>query len=292
MPENFAVPKLGGGAFFGEPCRSVVTASFDFCELEATVPERQVPRHTHQSPHFILITQGTYVTEARNHPGLCSPGTFIFNPAGITHQDRFRSPQGRFVSITVGSATSHFLDAATTAPLIIAGDGIQGTAATSKLGKLIVREVQGGLDSTGLVLEELGLEVTAILSGIEERAVSKTPPTWLMLAKELIEDCFSSDLRIPDLATATGVHPVYLARAYRRYFGHSPGEHLRRCRLLRVQALLAKSKMPLVQIALQCGYSDQSQMTRAFTAVFGMPPARYRALGGDDAGFKTTRLSN
>jgi AraC family transcriptional regulator len=159
------------------------------------------------------------------------------------------------------------------------GDGVEPST-DSPPGPRIVRELEARLDSSNLVLEALGLELIAILSGIDERPSSRAAPRWLLLAKELIEDCSSNDLRIPDLASAAGVHPVYLARAYRRHFGYSPGEYLRRCRLLRVQALLAKTDMPLVQIALQCGYSDQSQMTRAFGAVFGMPPARYRALRG------------
>jgi len=267
------------GAFFGEPCRAVLTSEFQFSEFHATVPERQVPRHTHETPHFILITQGIYLTEARNQSGLCSPGTFIFNPGGITHRDCFRSEKGKFLSISAGPSVSRLLDRASPVPVMVAGPGIRESE-EPLIGNRILRELRRGLESSTLILEELALELIGLLSGIEERTAARMAPRWLMLAKEMVEDCAAGDLRIADLATAVAVHPVYLARAYRRHFGYSPGEHLRRNRLLRAQGLLADTDMPLAELALECGFSDQSQMTRSFSSYFGMPPARYRRLRG------------
>lgn len=279
MPTHSAVPSMAQGAFFGEPCHAVLTSGFQFSEFHATVPERQVPRHIHEAPHFILITQGIYLTEARNQTGLCSPGTFIFNPGGITHRDCFRSEKGKFLSISTGPSVSRLLDRASPVPIIIAGAGIRESK-EPLIGNRILRELRGGLESSTLILEELAFELIGVLSGMEERTAARMPPRWLALAKEIVEDCDGSDLRIADLATAVAVHPVYLARAYRRHFGYSPGEHLRRSRLLRVQGLLTKTDLPLAEVALECGFSDQSQMTRSFSSYFGMPPARYRRLSG------------
>lgn len=89
MATQSAVHTLAAGAFFGNSSFAVTTPSFQFSELQATVPDRQVPRHTHETPHLILVTGGAYRTEARNQRGICSPGTLIFNPAGTTHRGRF-----------------------------------------------------------------------------------------------------------------------------------------------------------------------------------------------------------
>jgi AraC family transcriptional regulator len=266
---------MSAGAFFGDSCRAVTTPSFQFSELEATVPERQVPRHTHETPHFILVTSGVYVTEARNQNGVCSRRTLIFNPAGTTHRDCFRSRKGTFLSISPGAYISRMLDSASPVPLIVDG---AGSSAQALLGDQIVRELRLGLRPSSMVLEGLGLELIGLLTGIEERASARNAPRWLLQVKEMIEDCAEGDLSIAELAVSAGVHPVYLARAYRRCFRCSPGEYLRRCRLLRVQRLLSRTEIPLAQIALQCGFSDQSQMTRSFSRSFGMPPARYRWL--------------
>jgi AraC family transcriptional regulator len=277
MATHSTIPTLAAGAFFGKSSFAVTTPSFQFSELQATVPERQVPRHTHEAPHLILVTRGMYATEARNQNGVCSPGTLIFNPAGTMHRDCFRSRTGKFLTISPGPEPSRLLGRASPVPLIVGGVGFQALD-DPHIGDRIVSELRLGLQASTVVLEGIGLELIGLLSESGERSRSRIAPAWLLRTKEMIEDCAGSDLSVAELALSTGVHPVYLARVYRRYFGCSPGEYLRRCRLLRVQGLLSGTDLPIVEIALQCGFTDQSQMTRSFSKTFGTPPARYRWL--------------
>jgi AraC family transcriptional regulator len=141
----------------------------------------------------------------------------------------------------------------------------------------IVREFEFEKHPSGEVLEGLGLELIGYLAD-RGRPESRCVPDWLVRAKEMIEDSAGNDLSIADLAIAASVHPVYLARAFRRYFGHSPGAYLRRHQLLVVRRLLADKHLPLVEVALQCGFSDQSRMNHAFTREFGIAPGQYRRL--------------
>lgn len=279
MTNTGLVPKLAAGAFFGEARQITSTPSFDFSSLQAIVPERQVPRHTHETPHLILVTGGIYVTEARNQSGVCLPGTLIYNPAGTTHRDCFRSTKGTFVSISPGPSASRLLDRASPAPVVVCGTAVSSgdhRRIASRITSEFRREVVSMFE-----LEALGLELIGLLAYMEDRASAQCPPPWLIRAKEMIEDCAAYDLNVESVAVAVGVHPVYLARAYRRYFRCSPGEHQRRCRVLRVRALLTTTGLSLVDLALRCGFSDQSQMTRSFSEFFGVPPARYRRrLGG------------
>jgi AraC family transcriptional regulator len=281
------VPKLAAGAFFGEARHIVATPSFQFSALQATVPERQVPRHSHETPHFILVMSGVYVTEARNQNGVCLRGALIFNPAGTTHRDCFRSPKGTFLSITPNQGASQLLERATPVPLVVNEKSASGKDNRSPddllIARRIVRKLQRGIECSTMALDGLGLELIGLLANIQDRTASREAPRWLVHAKEMIEDCAEQDcaekdLSIEELACLAGVHPVYLARAYRRYFRCSPGEYLRQCRLRRVQGLLSRTDLPLVEIALRCGFSDQSQMTRSFSSSFGVPPARYRCL--------------
>ena len=271
------VPALAAGVFFGNSCRAVKTPSFQFSEVQATVPERKVPRHRHEAPHFILVTEGMYATEARNQKALCAPGALIFNPGDTTHRDCFRSKKGKFLSISPGPSASLLLDRASPVPLIIEGEGFR-LLDDRPIGDRIVRELQLKAKLSSQVLEGLGLELLGHLARLEERAASRFAPTWLLQAREMIEDCCEHDVTIAELAALAGVHPVYLARAHRRYFGCSPGEYLRLCRQLQVRGLVSGTDLPLVDVALRCGFSDQSQMTRSFTSSFGIPPGRYRRL--------------
>jgi len=269
------VPKLAAGAFFGDACHTVATPSFQFAALHAIVAEREVPVHTHETPHFIVVTNGIYITQARNQSGPCSTDTLIFNPAGTTHRDRFRGEKGTFVSISPGPSVSRFLDRAS--PISVAMAGKQSCSRDDSLiATRIVSELRRRSEFSAAVLESLGLELIGLSAGTEDRTASSTAPYWLVRVKEMIEDCAGQDLSIADLALSVGVHPVYLARSYRRYFRCSPGEYSRRRRLLRAQELVSRTDLPLVEIALRCGFADQSQMTRSFSAAFGIAPARYR----------------
>jgi AraC family transcriptional regulator len=268
---------LAPGTFFGSANRTFGTASFQFSELEATVPEREVPRHTHETPHFVLVLRGVYSTEACSRGELYSSSTLIFNPAGTTHRDCFRNPRGRFVSISPGSDGSQFLRRAAPSARVVAG-GERDSADSLRVVGQMVREFERELHPSAEMLESLGLELMGCLTEAGSRPESRFIPDWLVRAKEMLEDCADNDLNIADLAVTAAVHPVYLARAFRRHFGQTPGECLRRNRLRRAQRLLADTRLPLVEIALQCGFSDQSRMTHAFTSKFGVAPGQYRRL--------------
>jgi AraC family transcriptional regulator len=88
------------------------------------------------------------------------------------------------------------------------------------------------------------------------------------------------DLSIADVADGVGIHPVHLARSFRRYFRCSPGEFTRFCRLERATRMLTRSECPLSDIALESGFSDQSQLSRAFTRDLGIAPGEYRRAAG------------
>jgi AraC family transcriptional regulator len=53
-------------------------------------------------------------------------------------------------------------------------------------------------------------------------------------------------------------------------------EYVRRARVARAQNLLRHASLGITEIALACGFADQSHFTRAFSRVTGMPPGRYR----------------
>ena len=79
-----------------------------------------------------------------------------------------------------------------------------------------------------------------------------------------------------ELAQTVGVHPTYLARAFRAQYGLSVGEYGRRLRLAWAAAELARGDTPLAEIAASAGFADQSHFTRVFKTHLGSTPARYR----------------
>jgi AraC family transcriptional regulator len=78
------------------------------------------------------------------------------------------------------------------------------------------------------------------------------------------------------LGHMAGVHPVHLARSFGSHYGCSPGEYVRALRIEEAKARLQDSKEPLAEIAVACGFSDQSHFSTAFRRAVGVSPGAYR----------------
>jgi AraC family transcriptional regulator len=272
--------------FFGGAERELRTASFEYAERIARVPDAQVPRHTHDVAHLVFVVRGTYVTEARNQQGACGAGTLIFNPAGTTHRDRFRTDLGRFFAISLANDVSQRIESIHPAAASLRGP---------QLTTLIERarsELRQQTIFSDLILEGLGLELAGTLAR-ELAHPDRRAPRWLERARDAIHDRCTEHLEIRDLAGEARVHPIHLARAFRQYFDCSPGEYLRRCRIERVRHLLLTTETPLAEVALESGFTDQSQLTHAFRRATGTTPAAFRrdknASHAQDATHKTSR---
>ncbi|HVR24536.1 MAG TPA: AraC family transcriptional regulator [Candidatus Polarisedimenticolia bacterium] len=87
---------------------------------------------------------------------------------------------------------------------------------------------------------------------------------------------FSDKIRMCDLADQAGVHPVHLARAFRRTERLTPGEYLQRLRVRAACRKLHDAEYPLAAIAMECGFADQSHLTRIFRKFTKTTPEQFR----------------
>jgi PAS domain S-box-containing protein len=83
-------------------------------------------------------------------------------------------------------------------------------------------------------------------------------------------------LRPAGLARLAGLSPTQLERRMHRVFQLSTAAFIRKLRIERAAHRLAATDRPVAEIALDCGYGDQSAFTRQFRATVGLPPAAYR----------------
>lgn len=105
--------------------------------------------------------------------------------------------------------------------------------------------------------------------GPEPRAVSR--------AKEFLAARFHADPSLADLAQAAHLSPFHLLRVFTRTTGQTPHEFLTQQRVNAVRNLLS-SDLSLARIAAECGFADQSHMTRLFRRQHGITPGRYRKI--------------
>jgi AraC family transcriptional regulator len=68
---------------------------------------------------------------------------------------------------------------------------------------------------------------------------------------------------------------AHLARAFRKYFGYSIGEYVRRRRVLFACEHIAAGE-PLSQVAIDAGFANQPHLSRTFKAITGISPGEFR----------------
>lgn len=120
--------------------------------------------------------------------------------------------------------------------------------------------------------------IAALVAQLAGQAAPHTSPAATRVcdrAIALIETHFDQGLGLQALADSTGLGVRQFCRAFRTATGQSPHQYLLRRRVEHAKLLIARDT-PLVDVALQCGFADQSQFTRTFVRLVGSTPTRYR----------------
>ena len=102
-------------------------------------------------------------------------------------------------------------------------------------------------------------------------------PQWLEKVRNILEQRFAEPFKLSEIAAEAGVHPVHLAREFRKHYGTSVGEYLRRVRIEYACRELMGSNAAVTNIAFAAGFADQSHFSRTFKRLCGTTPGRYRA---------------
>jgi AraC-like DNA-binding protein len=97
-------------------------------------------------------------------------------------------------------------------------------------------------------------------------------------AKELLAANLTGGITLADLAKACELSIRHFTRAFRGSTGMSPHRWLLQLRIEKAKSLLTNSRGMLADIALECGFADQSHFTRAFQRSMGLSPGAWQRL--------------
>lgn len=254
------------------------TSSLQFGPFHATEaayrPSLYVSRHTHIRSGFTLTLTGSYVERFRRHEEVANAGSVLVKPAESLHSNRYGPSGCRCFLIGIDH---DYLASQRRLASAINAVSLHKRGAVPHIMRRMYTEFAARHAACGLLLEGLALELAAMVLRSIERA-PRMPPPWLNMVRELLHSAVSTPApTLSELATAAGVHPGHVSRAFRAAFGSTPGQYLRQVRIEHAQRLLAESEMPLSQLAVAAGFYDQSHFTTAFLRETGTTPARYRA---------------
>jgi AraC-like DNA-binding protein len=127
----------------------------------------------------------------------------------------------------------------------------------------------------------LGLVIFHHLAALLEaerprRSTGGLTPLQLRRTIEFIEQCWAGPVGLSELANVAGLSQSYFSRAFRASTGMSPLQWLLALRVRRAQQMLLETDASLSDLALKCGFADQSHFTRTFHAIAGEPPGAWR----------------
>lgn len=91
-------------------------------------------------------------------------------------------------------------------------------------------------------------------------------------ALDYLRDNYKEEFSLCRLSEIAGLSKYYLDRAFKRATGYPPYAYITLLRIERAKQLLSTTHMPIVEIALEVGFSDQSHFTNAFKRFTGVTP--------------------
>jgi AraC family transcriptional regulator len=100
----------------------------------------------------------------------------------------------------------------------------------------------------------------------------------LRIAQAYIDANLAGDPSIAEMAQECRLSPSHFSRAFKLATGVPPYRWLSKRRIERVRGLLLEGELSLVQIAVDCGFVDQSHMTRSFLKFEGCSPGKWRKM--------------
>jgi AraC family transcriptional regulator len=109
-----------------------------------------------------------------------------------------------------------------------------------------------------------------MLEGLSRRQIA--------LMQDYLESNLAQDVRISDLASLCGVSVTAFSSRFKASKGMTPYQYLIQVRLEKGKQLLAEGKLPISEIAIACGFTDQAHFTKVFGQRTGFRPSEYRKM--------------
>jgi AraC family transcriptional regulator len=231
-----------------------------------------LPWHRHAGPTICFVYAGGFTERFVGATLECVPGTLKITPGEEPHSNRFGREDTRGLLVeaepgTLGRLGNH-------------GDLLRDRASyhdehLAVLAWRLAAELRRADSAAPLAVAGLVLELLAGTARGRELRLRGAVPRWLADARDYLHDQDRIG-SLGELAAAVGVHPVTLARGFRKAYGCSVGAYLRWLRVSRAARRLVETDAALAEIALAAGFADQSHFSNAFRRETGLSPSMFR----------------
>jgi AraC family transcriptional regulator len=252
--------------------RTVVRAGLRSYEAAYDRHARLV-EHEHQSPFFTYVLRGDYVEHAGGSPRECRRGAVIFHPAHEVHSNAVGKLGTASLNVEIPDDQWRELTADVARKRDLVGRVLAGDVEWAALAVWREFHRDDRASITGLS------ESVALLSGqlLESHARgSFEPHRRLDRCLDYLSAHVAEAPTLADVARVADVHPMHLAKLFRKRFGYSMGEYVRRLRIAWACDQLSRDAGTISSIAADAGFADHAHFTRTFRRIAGSTPRWYR----------------
>jgi AraC-like DNA-binding protein len=163
-------------------------------------------------------------------------------------------------------------------------------AAATELRELLRHSGDGSIPSTEFMRRVTHWLEQFLLRHAEDAAT----PGWIPAverAREYLQNRPTQSVTLPEVGAVAGVTVSHLVRAFSRSVGLPPKSYHAQVRLARARRLLAEGRSA-TWVAYECGFADQSHLSRRFKECHGVTPGAFQAQYRGERGSVATIESN
>ncbi len=256
--------QLERATYLGKNRRSFSLYGIEVTETEYTEKVSE-GWHYHANNHISYILQGGNREQRKNHEAQVLPGNLLIYPAGLLHRNLDTAHPSKNINIEVNENFLRQHD-------------LKFSISSRAQIKFIVLKVYkecliNDNDSDASI-------TTLLLNAFEpvHEKNERTSKKWVAQIEEVLRDRWNENVSLTELSNDLNLHPVSISRGFPKHFQCTFGEYSRKIKIDKAVSLIKRSDKSLTEIALECGFFDQSHFIRTFKEVTGFTPKEYRRL--------------
>jgi len=101
---------------------------------------------------------------------------------------------------------------------------------------------------------------------------------WLPRARAFLDKNGLHGVSLDEVAKAVGIHPVHLAQEFKRHYGVTVGDYVKRMKLEEARRQLGLRQRPIAKVAKNLGYYDHAHFVKVFKGFTGITPTEFRTV--------------
>ena len=227
--------------------------------------------HSHEDSHFSFIIQGGNREQRRNSEIDAVPGKILFYHSGELHRNLNTEHPSKNINVGFEQEFLRKYNIDFTEFRFSSLDYRDAQFALTKIyHECLTNDSVSEACIHGLMLN--------LLTQRPACKVKQSDPKWVLL-RTILNDRWSENISLHDLARMVNVHPVTISKVFPKYFGCTLGEYIRKIRIEKAISMIRKNPSdPLTSIAHDCGFYDQSHFIKVFRQTTGFLPNEFKKM--------------